>query len=183
MNYCYETLDLCLIDFEHIKIDNAFFLSQYHKVSNNKLKNQIFASYLLLKNMLKKQKIDLDKCEISANKFGKPYFTTLNLFFNISHSNNLCACAISSTPIGIDIQAYSKPNRKIQQRYFNKTSKRRMFFSLNKTRSFTKGWTTYESNLKLFSNQRFNQGKTNTKFHYTTDSQNQKFIIAISVEK
>ncbi len=38
------------------------------------------------------------------NEYGKPYLESGELFFNLSHSGEYVACAISDKEIGIDIQ-------------------------------------------------------------------------------
>lgn len=180
MNFIWEKLDMSCEKFRDEEILNEFFLMQFNLFKNEKAKDQTKASYVLLKRLLAKQNIDIDNQKILANKFGKPYFVDIPVFFNISHSENLCVATLSNKPIGIDIQIYSSPNKKIEDRYFDKRSKLRMKLSPNKTKAFTMGWTTHESTLKLFSNLRFKSQNVKTKFFFTTDSQNKKYVVAIS---
>lgn len=46
-------------------------------------------------------KKDLDFC---FNEFGKPYFKSHDIHFNISHSKDFVACAFSKTKVGVDIE-------------------------------------------------------------------------------
>ena len=46
-----------------------------------------------------------EEIQISTSERGKPYLPTGNIQFNLSHSNNLMICGITSGPrIGVDIQ-------------------------------------------------------------------------------
>lgn len=183
MKYIFKTIDMSCEDFQSQEISNEFFLSQFNLPVHEKLKKQTKASYVLLKAMLKDFGIDLDSQKIQTNQYGKPYFVNIPVFFNISHSENLCLVSLSNKPIGCDIQIFSSPNQKIINRYFDRKSKQRMRFCLNKTKAFTKGWTTHESTLKLFSNLRFKNGKVKTDFFQVCDSKKQKYVIAISQNK
>ena len=42
--------------------------------------------------------------ETEKNQFGKPYVRGNDIFFNISHSGNYAAAAVSDKPVGIDIE-------------------------------------------------------------------------------
>ena len=179
----WQTIDLENENLENKKILNKFFLSQYDSFHQEKMQKQTKASYVLLKKMFAKLQIDIDNSEIKANQYGKPYFAHIPLFFNISHSKNLCAVAISDKPVGIDIQVVSKCNKKVALRYFDKKSLFRLKFSPNKNNAFTKGWTTYESTLKLFSSLRFKSGKIKTKFFKVKDCTNSQYFVAVSVSK
>lgn len=179
----WQTIDLENENLDSEEILNDFFLAQYNSFHQEKMQKQTKASYVLLKRMFTSLEIDIDSQEIKANKYGKPYFVSLPLFFNISHSKNLCAAAISDKPVGIDIQVVSKINQKVAKRYFDKKSLFRLKISLDKDNAFTKGWTTYESTLKLFSSLRFKSEKIKTKFFKVKDCTNSPYFVAISVSK
>lgn len=179
----WQTIDLENEKLDNQEILNRFFLSQYNSFHQEKMQNQTKASYVLLKRMFAELQIDIDDKKIKANQYGKPYFVDVPLFFNISHSKNLCAVAISDKPVGIDIQVVSKCNKKVAQRYFDKKSLLRLYISPNKNNAFTKGWTTYESTLKLFSSLRFKSGKIKTTFYKVKDCTNSQYFVAVSVSK
>ena len=95
----YGKVDKVIIDLSNINVKRKEYL--------NKLKghNQIM-SYLawnyLKEIVLKELKLDIDKLNLTYNEYGKPLFD--EFCFNISHSQNVIAIAISSKDIGIDIQ-------------------------------------------------------------------------------
>lgn len=60
---------------------------------------------------------DFDKLIFSADSNGKPYTVDNPFFFSLSHSGNYAVCAISSEPIGVDIEQEKEINEKIKQRF------------------------------------------------------------------
>jgi 4'-phosphopantetheinyl transferase len=64
--------------------------------------------------------IPFDKMEFSINLSGKPYLVGYdNVFFNVSHSGDICVCAVYDKEVGIDIQIHNKNvNTALAQRYF-----------------------------------------------------------------
>ena len=68
---------------------------------------------LLLHKVINKRKLGLDIASMYYNEEGKPFLD--GLFFSISHSQNLVACAISLTQtIGLDVEY----PRLIEKRHF-----------------------------------------------------------------
>ena len=60
--------------------------------------------------------------EIAYNSQGKPYFlSNREIFFNISHSSNYVACAISDRPVGIDIEGGRKARQNLAKRFFDES--------------------------------------------------------------
>lgn len=84
---------------------------------------------------------------IFYNEYGKPYLDN-NLFFNMSHSNNITACIISDEEVGIDIEKI-KYNEKVAKRVLNKEEMKILNNSNNKAEMFTIFWTIKESYVKL----------------------------------
>lgn len=89
------------------------------------------------------------KIEWGNNK--KPVLLEVPIFFNLSHSANFCACAVSETPVGVDIQYMEdKKILCLAKRFFlpqeyamlvdcPKNERKRLFYWL---------WTRKESYLK-----------------------------------
>lgn len=60
-----------------------------------------------------------ENVKISIGKNNKPILKyPNNLYFNISHSNDLVACAISDVDVGVDIEYMKKANLEIASRFF-----------------------------------------------------------------
>lgn len=52
---------------------------------------------------------------------GKPYLTDVpGLYFNLSHSGNVAACAVADCEVGMDVQVYEKGRETIAGRFFTK---------------------------------------------------------------
>lgn len=76
-----------------------------NKHSNSKNKFLSMNAYGLLFKILQWNNIEHENCELDIGKYGKPYFKSLNVQFNISHSDNMIACAVSlNGEVGVDIQ-------------------------------------------------------------------------------
>jgi 4'-phosphopantetheinyl transferase len=58
---------------------------------------------------------------LKKNEYGKPYLESYPDFhFNISHTKNAIAIAISGSEIGVDIERLREPDLKIAHRFFTK---------------------------------------------------------------
>mgnify|MGYP002625223055 CR=1 FL=1 len=61
--------------------------------------------FLLLRYALKKRYGITEMPEYTVGEHGKPLLINFpGIFFNISHSQNSVVCAVSDTPVGVDIQ-------------------------------------------------------------------------------
>lgn len=61
---------------------------------------------------------------IKEGKNGKPEFDTdASVFFNLSHSNEMVMCVLSSKPVGCDIQSTARGDVKIAKRCFSDEEK------------------------------------------------------------
>lgn len=60
-----------------------------------------------LKNVLKNEYGILDY-EIYKNKNGKPYLKNIDIYFSISHKNNIIGIAFSNQEIGFDIEFFDE---------------------------------------------------------------------------
>lgn len=94
-----------------------------------------------------KYNIDSSALEIECNAHGKPYFENIsNFHFNISHSGDILAIAISDREVGIDIEKLRNPDLRIakrfcddEQAYISKADSKNRFFEV---------WTKKEAYLK-----------------------------------
>ena len=72
--------------------------------SETKKKQKIAADMLCRKMISEECGIPENKIVFSKNSCGKPFAENAEVFFSISHSGNLVACAVSKKEIGIDIE-------------------------------------------------------------------------------
>ena len=106
-------------------------------------------SFLILKEMLLKE-FNLNNIpKFSYNKNQKPYFKEYpNIHFNISHCKSGIACAVSNSPIGIDIEEINLYDD-IKENVLSKEELQAIKISKSPNEEFTKFWTMKESYLKL----------------------------------
>ena len=90
---------------------------------------------------------------IETTPTGKPYLKDYpNLFFNLSHTDNLILIAISNSPVGVDVEKNERNADKeaIIKHFFSENEQQSFFSQPEEQRqlSFVKGWTRKEAILK-----------------------------------
>lgn len=107
---------------------------------------------------------------------GKPYVSSHpDVHFNVSHSGDLVACAISGSDVGIDVEHTRRVNYRIAERYFTK-SEQEDLFNLNEPARedyFFKLWTIKESYLKAIGT-----GLTRSLGSFSVIRQQERFILS-----
>ena len=91
--------------------------------------------------------IPIDQIRFGICSHGKPYVIGYEqVHFNISHSDNICICAVDDMPIGIDIQKM-KPCRFdfIAKRFFTQKEQERYIMEGKNQTAFYRMWTKRES--------------------------------------
>lgn len=59
-------------------------------------------------------------CTFSKNKYGKPSLVNRpDIHFNIAHSGSWIACAVSTQPVGIDVERKKEIDHSIAERFFS----------------------------------------------------------------
>ncbi len=106
---------------------------------------------ILAKVVIKKTfGIDIAQQEFAYTEYGKPYLLNYpNVHFNISHSGEYVACAVSNKPIGVDIQKIGKYDPDVAKRVCNEKELEQIENSSDKASEFTKLWTQKEAVLKM----------------------------------
>lgn len=103
-------------------------------------------SHKLLDKILK-QENNISEYEIIHNKYGKPYLKGIDLFFNLSDSNDISALVISNKEVGIDIEEL-KYDELVMKTHFNNHEIKIVKNSKDKKKDFTKIWTIKEAYVK-----------------------------------
>ena len=128
-------------------------LSQYRKDKVDKFrfdkdKKLSCGAYLLLKKLLIERNITDPIFKIK--KYGKAYIVNHeNIYFNLSHSNKIVACAISDMEVGIDVE-YNDPtiDLNIAKHYFYNSEYKNIINSQKPSNEFFKFWVLKESYMK-----------------------------------
>lgn len=100
---------------------------------------------------------------LSYNENGKPYLPDNPVYFSLTHSENLTALAVSSSPVGLDAE-YLPKNRRYAALYKRLSPAERT--EITDAPAFYRNWTAKESYVKLlggsigesFSRLRFTRG-------------------------
>ncbi len=107
------------------------------------------AASLLLVRALQDEGLHAD--EIAVTEYGKPWLPQLPDFhFSLSHSENMALCAVSSEPVGCDIEAPRDYDPKIARRFFHKDECEWLFSHPQGEQrdAFFRLWTCKESFIK-----------------------------------
>lgn len=108
-----------------------------YKLSKDKVQS-LGAECLLIKACLDFN-IDYQDMRLLLNKYGKPYFESSNVFFNLSHSHDKAMCIISYNECGCDIEQIKESNIRVKEKYFSKREQEEDFYKV---------WTLKESYIK-----------------------------------
>ena len=102
---------------------------------------------LLLCYSLRELKLPLPP-EIRLGDCGKPYLSQSSLYFNLSHTGTVAACALSDREIGLDIQTRSAWRESLVRRIFTEEEQKWILDSEDRDVAFTRLWTRKESYVK-----------------------------------
>ena len=105
-------------------------------------------AYLLLKKLLDEKNITSPL--LKTGKYEKPYIVNYeNIYFNLSHSNKIVACAISDREVGIDIELNDPTiDLNIAKNYFFNSEYDAIMNSDMPSDEFFKYWVLKESYMK-----------------------------------
>lgn len=74
---------------------------------------------MLLQRACRDFGITYKEASIAENKYGKPYFTNIDLKFNLSHSGKRVMCIISEESVGCDVEQMEEPDLQIAKSFFS----------------------------------------------------------------
>ncbi len=96
----------------------------------------------MLIRRLAKKALNVDEAQVvlCAEESGKPFINDADCHVSISHSKNAVLCALSSRPIGVDIEKIATPPRRVVERLCPDT---------DNVTDFYRFWTAAESFGKL----------------------------------
>lgn len=106
-------------------------------------------AYLMLRDGLMRDYGIYDEIRFAYNYYGKPFLSDHpEIHFNLSHCKKGIACAISSAPVGVDIEEI-KYDDDIARYVLNAAEYENVSSSDNPAEEFTKIWTRKESYVKM----------------------------------
>lgn len=114
--------------------------------ADNMLVGAVLAGYMLTKEF----KIPLSAQHIAYGPYGKPYLKNYpDVFFNISHSGQWVACAVSDKAIGIDVQEVTTFSHDVAAKVCNNVELSMIESANDPAAEFTRIWTRKEAYLKM----------------------------------
>jgi len=120
----------------------------YLELTDEHARAQNVVAYYLLLKLLRDFNIPITSLELDYNEFEKPYFKDINIKFNISHTDDVVAVAISDTEIGIDIEKIEDTNHSLIDWVYSKEEQNRFQERLLDKDFFFRAWTIKESYIK-----------------------------------
>ena len=135
-----------LLKFIHFRKKEHILRQKTKQNADNMLIGEILAKVAIKKTF----GIDISKQEFVCNEYGKPYLLNYpDVHFNISHSGQYVACAVSDKPVGIDIQKISEYNPAVAKRVCSVQELKCIESSTDKSSEFIKLWTQKEAVIKM----------------------------------
>lgn len=108
------------------------------------------AAFLLLQQALREEYGIQDVPPFSYHANGKPYLAEYtHLHFNLSHCHTAVLCAISSQPVGVDVEHIRTARPDLLRYTMNQDEQQQILASAHPDLTFTKLWTRKEALLKL----------------------------------
>ena len=128
---------------------SSYRLEKLQKQKSETARRQGIGAELLLIRALRERLGEITlPLEIGTDPGGKPFLKGMDLFFSLSHSGDLAACALSDEPIGLDIQKQSRFREDFIQRFYSPDERQAVLESDDRDGAFTEIWAKKESYLK-----------------------------------
>jgi 4'-phosphopantetheinyl transferase len=150
-----KKVKIVIVDIRQFTCDTEQVLSQiapryaekYKKTKRPKDAHQELVSGFLLKQYLG---IIRDE-QFTCNEYGKPFLTSGDCFFNLSHSEDYVVLAIVDCNVGIDVEKVRTCHEATVKKVFNTRQKEKLLGLEGDARNerFTQIWTECEALLKL----------------------------------
>lgn len=145
IKYCVKKCDELVYDYgkqiNTVSLYRRAIIDSYRQ-DNDRIRS--LAATLLLDEMLKEYGLCECDMEYFTGKHQKPYFKNSSIFFNLSHSGDYVAVAVSDREIGIDIEKIRTVNRSTAKKFFTKSEAA----SVKSDDDFIKLWVKKESFIK-----------------------------------
>lgn len=125
---------------ERIKKSNQYFYQKDKLLS--------IGAEILLNHVL--SKIGVFDPIFDTDIYSKPYLKNYpDVYFNLSHSEKFVACAVSDSPIGVDIEYIHDIDLSVAKNYFYGSEYEYILNNNNKKKAFFELWVLKESYMKM----------------------------------
>ena len=82
-------------------------------------KRRSLAAEALLMRACSEYGVDYASAHFARNENGKPFFTDIPVYYNLSHSADRVMCAVSRSPVGCDVEKIRKVSDSIAARFYH----------------------------------------------------------------
>ena len=147
-------LKIYYADISRLDLEAVGPLSDYRKKKLETIKpllkrRQGIGAELLLNEAVRRSWPELKlPMEIETEEKGKPFCRDLPGHFSLSHSGDYAVCAVSSQPLGVDIQKKVEYRADVSERCFSPDEREQLFKAADRDVEFTRIWALKESYLK-----------------------------------
>ncbi len=118
------------------------------KLEKDKLRS-VACGFLINKGLSENYGLCEKNMKYILNAHSKPYFRDYpDIFFNVSHSGDLCIACFSDNEIGCDVQKMDKADLSLARRFFSEDELAYIENSDDKNSAFYRIWTLKESFIK-----------------------------------
>src|SRR5690554_827357 len=136
-----------ITDKETLEVTSFFSNYRLNKIKNSNnldIINKMIITEHFLKFVLEKElNKKFEKINITTTKNGKPYLVDQEIYFNITHKDNIILIALSKKDISVDIEKVNIKHKKVSSKlYDNKVN-----YSINR---IIKDFTIKESYIKYY---------------------------------
>ena len=139
------------IDYHYIDFDKDYPIYDFllddrnniNRIINKEARYRKIAGYRLFYDVLGAYREDL-----RVSKYGKPYLNKKNIYFNISHSFNIAAIAVSNRNLGLDIEKIRPYDIRLVDKVICENGRNQLLKSPDDRSLFYKYWTAKESIIK-----------------------------------
>ena len=113
-------------------------------------RRECVAAYLLLKQALREEYGITENPVFDYGEHGKPTIVGHpEIHINLSHCREAAVCAVSSRPVGIDVESISRYKDSLAEYTMNASELRKIKEAENPEEEFIRLWTMKEAVLKL----------------------------------
>lgn len=129
----------CYVSESRLKKSNRYF--------KQKDKKLCIGVDILLNHAL--EKIGINNPIIDTHRYGKPYLKNYSsIQFNLAHSEDYVICAVSDTPVGVDIECIHDIDLDVAKNYFD-SDEYEYILNSNNINAFFELWVLKESYMKM----------------------------------
>ena len=142
-------MDVSELDFNRMKSSvSKTRIKKSSRYFHERDKNLSVGVEVLLNHAL--DKIGITNPVFDIDKYGKPYLKNYSdVHFNLSHSEGYVACAVSDSPVGVDIEYVTDIDLNLAKQFFYGTEYEYVLNNNDQKKAFFELWVLKESYMKM----------------------------------